>query len=566
MRYAENNRISHRQLYRQIVLTFTAPFLLCLFGIEKMRGISSIVAVIAVSILLFFYVLFLIRQESSYFDLKKTTGVWGARLIGIFFLVYVWFTAAYLLKIIGEIVPETLVMDLDVKWSIFFTLLVCSIGAGKGMQRRGRVADVMGGMFLFIMVVILLLCVGQIKTSYVQEMLTLSEWDFVDFWQTGYVYLGAFSGISLLPFLLNSVEKSASAWKPVICGIFTVSGMVVSFLLLLPAIFGWDRLFLEKYPVIPLLAGADLPGNVLARFDVLWMGFLLFGLLFSIGSLLHYGNFVMKKTNLRYQIVHFVIIFILAVGNWRGHGIEDIYGKYLAYLFLPGMIFIQLLISFFHKEKKKKRVSVMVGFGLILLMGISFSGCGGIEPEDRIYPFALGADFAEENYVLTYSMANLPEATGQEKPEEAGENMQILTLKGKNFEEIQRKYQQSQEKYLDMGHLEVLVIGKNMLKSDQWMALLQYLKEDPLIGENIYIFQAEEPQQLLAWQNTAGTSLGEYVSGIMKNKVLKQQKEGVTLREVYYQEAKDGTCPFLPILCISEENLEILWTTESIKE
>ena len=31
MRFAENNRISHRQLFRQIILVFLAPFLLCLF-------------------------------------------------------------------------------------------------------------------------------------------------------------------------------------------------------------------------------------------------------------------------------------------------------------------------------------------------------------------------------------------------------------------------------------------------------------------------------------------------------------------------------------------------------
>ena len=52
--------------------------------------------------------------------------------------------------------------------------------------------------------------------------------------------------------------------------------------LLLPAVFGWGRLRYENYPILPLLAGADLPGNVLARFDVLWLGFLLYSLLFSV--------------------------------------------------------------------------------------------------------------------------------------------------------------------------------------------------------------------------------------------------------------------------------------------
>ena len=32
MKFAENNRISHRQLYRQIILSLAAPFLLCMSG------------------------------------------------------------------------------------------------------------------------------------------------------------------------------------------------------------------------------------------------------------------------------------------------------------------------------------------------------------------------------------------------------------------------------------------------------------------------------------------------------------------------------------------------------
>ena len=32
MRFAENNRISHRQLYRQMILALLAPFMLCVFG------------------------------------------------------------------------------------------------------------------------------------------------------------------------------------------------------------------------------------------------------------------------------------------------------------------------------------------------------------------------------------------------------------------------------------------------------------------------------------------------------------------------------------------------------
>ena len=67
---------------------------------------------------------------------------------------------------------------------------------------------------------------------------------------------------------------------------------------LLPSVFGWGRLKYESCPILPLLAGAELPGNVLARFDVLWMGFLLYSLLFSIGSFLYYGHLIVEKADM----------------------------------------------------------------------------------------------------------------------------------------------------------------------------------------------------------------------------------------------------------------------------
>ena len=40
MKYAENNRISHRQLYHQIILSFLAPLLICIPGYNGEQGLS----------------------------------------------------------------------------------------------------------------------------------------------------------------------------------------------------------------------------------------------------------------------------------------------------------------------------------------------------------------------------------------------------------------------------------------------------------------------------------------------------------------------------------------------
>ena len=75
MRFAENNRISHRQLYRQMILEFLAPFILCMYGARKLNGINALIGMAMALIPLGFYVIVLIRMTPVFENLKKSGGV-----------------------------------------------------------------------------------------------------------------------------------------------------------------------------------------------------------------------------------------------------------------------------------------------------------------------------------------------------------------------------------------------------------------------------------------------------------------------------------------------------------
>ena len=306
MRFAENNRISHKQLFRQIILVFPAPFLLCLFKNGAMLGISAMAGTAAAAVVLSFYVIWLIRLTPVYGELSKRTGSFTVRFIGLFFLVYVIASSAFLSGLLGEVIPESLISGISGKWLSLLAVAACSLGTHRGMQRRGRIAEVAGRIFLAGILLLMLLCAGQGKTEYFMEVMKDPE--------TGFTGERWFRDLYTL--LLDDIEKlngeiiesnrkylemeyakkQGSARKPVILAFLTVCGIIFGMQLLLPAVFGGARLKNEICPVLPLLEGADLPGNVLARFDVIWMGFLVFGLLFSLGSLFHYGNQIAEKT------------------------------------------------------------------------------------------------------------------------------------------------------------------------------------------------------------------------------------------------------------------------------
>ena len=89
MEFAENNRISHRQLYRQMILGFLAPFWLCMSGRGKLNGVDAVIGTVIAVVLLCFYVVFLIRLAPAFEDLKKTAGAFMGRVTGAFFLLFI---------------------------------------------------------------------------------------------------------------------------------------------------------------------------------------------------------------------------------------------------------------------------------------------------------------------------------------------------------------------------------------------------------------------------------------------------------------------------------------------
>ena len=176
MKFAENNRISHRQLYRQMILTFLAPFLICLPGKNGIQGMTGIAGVLAAVILLVIYVFVLLRVTSGYSDMVRFFGRFWGRIAGLFFLAYIILTAVYILKILEQIVPRWLILGVPAGWISFLVVVICSVGTERGIQRRGRMAEVSGGLLLVGILLMMVLCLGQTRVDYLQEMFeTASE-------------------------------------------------------------------------------------------------------------------------------------------------------------------------------------------------------------------------------------------------------------------------------------------------------------------------------------------------------------------------------------------------------
>lgn len=556
MKFAENNRISHRQLFRQMILSLLAPFLLCMFGQRGINGINGFPGTILALIILCFYVVFLIRLAPCFSDLRKTADPVLGRVTGTFFMIYILLAGAYLLSVLEELVPVSLVTGVS-GWLIgLLAILVCTLGTHTGMQRRGRMAEVSGGFLLGGILLMMIFSAGQAKMEYFQDMMREYTFTGKNFAACGYGILCGFSAVGLLPFLLEDVEKYGSAGKTVTGAILTLGGILMAMQVLIPSVLGYDRVRAEKYPVLPLMDGADLPGNVLARFDVLWMGFLLYSLLFAIGSLLHYGHQIIKKSHQGTGRVWMaVMIYILSLIDIDGMGIQDYFGVYLGYVFVPGLLLLQILC--FVKSRTRYKKKMAAALSCMLAFCLFFSGCASsVEPEKRRYPSALGVDEAPEGFMLTYGMPDLSQSTGQGKEEENG-SAGVLSVSGADFDQIEDIYNHSQEKFLDMGHLQVLILGDTIIQNGKWREVLDYIKQEPFTGEDLYVFRADNAKAVLSWSGEGNSSVGEYITGLVENRMKDQKISVVTLRDVFYEKYKSGNLPELPFIEITQESLRV---------
>ena len=78
------------------------------------------------------------------------------------------------------------------------------------------------------------------------------------------------------------------------------------------------------------------------------------------------------------------LVFAGAVWNIERWGIRNSFPLYLKYIFVPGMLVFQIIFFMTGKKKWKKKLAAACVSALFLL-----AGCGGVEPEKRMYPLAL---------------------------------------------------------------------------------------------------------------------------------------------------------------------------------
>ena len=179
---------------------------------------------------------------------------------------------------------------------------------------------------------------------------------------------------------------------------------------------------------------------------------------------------------------------------------------------------------------RKKSKAVL----LAAILALSLSACG-VALENRSFPLSMGVDYQDGEYQVYYGLPDLSGVTGQNKDSEnqkAGEKADFY--QGKTMEDAEKDFQNSQEDYLDTGHLKVLLLGNGLLDDQEaYKNLLHYLEDKPSVAGNIYVFSCSRLGDVMSMDGQEMDSMGDYLTGIVENRPDSQATEQTDLQDLY---------------------------------
>lgn len=522
--FADNARISHRQLFRQIVLGVIGIYTLVIPIFPEVFGRQGILCLLTAMAVYLLFCIYFIRIKTVMQNPRRYMGKILGSVFVFLYMSWLWLMGVYLLLMTARITDRFLIEG-SVYWIVIVLAgIVTYLGSHQGLERRGRMAEVCFPVFLFILAGMLCLGILRMKSYYLGELgdLTLQGW-----LKGSYQVFCAFLPFTFLPVALGNVKKPGETGKVMRGALFLVTGILMLCLLLLQGSFGIGAYEHSRYPMVEFMAGIRIPGDFLERVDIFWVAAVMFSMLFALGGVFFYNHELLVRTDME-KGAPFLATGVVAAALIceKAQVSPELFWEITGWFYGP--LFLLLLIYAGFAGKKK---SVFVKGAAILLCMLPLSGCG-VSLENRAFPLSMSADYKDGSFELIYGIPGLGEITGQGKNQE--EQPQAISYQGATPKEAEEAFNRNQKNYLDMGHMKIILLGKDLLENeDALFEFLNYLEEKPSVAGNIYVFSCEDVKALMSFDTQGGESVGDYLTGILENNLEGKPKNAVTLQDLY---------------------------------
>ena len=258
--YTDNARISHRQLFRQIIAGLLGVYFLVVPVLPEITGRQGVFCLLTGGGIYGFLSIYFIRIRNFFQDPEKYLGrLWG-KLYILFYTSWLWLMGVYLLLMTARITGKFLIEGSDSWIVILLSAFAAYLGSHQGLERRGRMAEVAFPVLLLILGGMVVLAALQVKPEYLEETGGLSFFGWI---KGSWEILCVFLPFGFLPAALGSVKKPGDTGKVIWGAIGLITGLLILVLIILQGSFGLGGYEHEEYPAARLMSGIRLPGDFL---------------------------------------------------------------------------------------------------------------------------------------------------------------------------------------------------------------------------------------------------------------------------------------------------------------
>ena len=540
--YTDNARISHRQLFRQILTGLLGIYFLVVPVLPDMRGRQGVLCLLTGAWVYGFLCIYFIRIRYFFQDPQRYMGkIWGKVFI-LLYTSWLWLMGVCLLLMTARITGKYLIEGSPAWAVILLAAFAAYLGSHQGLERRGRMAEVSFPILLLTLAGMLFLAAIQVRPEYIEEMgeLTFSGWARGS-WQVLCVFLP----FAFLPAALGNVKRPAKTGKVMWSALAVITGLLILTLILLQGSFGLGGYEHEEYPAVRLMSGIRLPGDFLERVDLFWVAALVFGILFGLGSVFFYSHELLARIRLDKTALPAGGAVVLGALACEKAGISPEFFIEITMEIYGPLLFLLLILAGLTGKRGK-----IIKTGLLTLALLGMSGCG-ISLEDRVFPMSMGVDYENGHYRIVYGIPQLSKVTGQDKEETQSGEEQALAYEGLTPQDALERFNENQENYLDMGHMKAIILGEHIMENrDALAGFLGFLEDNPAVAGNIYVFVTEDMEALMSLDGQGVDSVGDYLTGILENTMDKKEQKAVILQDLYGAWHREEEFPKLPEVTI----------------
>lgn len=524
---SDNQMISRRQASWIFFMDMLAAGLFSLSAVEKNLSPLTMMAscLLAVVLVLVYYSSFFRlfgyyeKKTGKKLSVEKIPAVLSVLWIIFYFLGLIW-AMQFFYSVINDRIP------VNYGWPVpvLFLLAALIYGAGKGVEVRGRMAELMGWLICIPFILLFFFGLWQVTKNggwqYLLNADKISEsvFDFMAVLKIGFGK-SAFLVLADSPLFLWRCVHGKDGKSGIYSGTFWGVGLMLMVSVLLTVMtLSPEGIARENYPFGVVLQLIRFPGNFISRYDIFFV------MLWMMSYFIFAGGMLV-------QIVESVKNFINSTGkNHAKHSDKNI------------------------EKGIEKKLAVLFG---TLVLAVLLCGCyAEREPQNRNYIMCMGIDRSENGngWRVSYGFPDLGALTGTD----AGEPEPVRTVEAATIAEAAAQLDASSDKTTDYSQMPVIIIGKDILENkDKTTALMHQLAAEKSIRRTALVACAENrAEDILALDDDVHGSVGVFIYELCQNNY---ENKGYTMSILQdYIGGLPGTKTVIPILDTKENKPEII--------